>query len=227
MTMILANCRNKLTCSEVSKQYFKILKDTNNIKENKAAIHNLEDLLENAPRCTEALLLLGDFCLHDKQFEKAKKMFNLAILLQSDNGYPYYKMGLLFDKTGLLDSAVIYLNTAEHLKNQNGYILDFKGEFQNGGHDVLYKDIIYNRAIVNFERKDFLSAMNDLNYCINEKHEVGSTFLLRGLIYEKIDEKIKACKDFKLAKINGNIEADYYIQKYSCPDSIVNYNLRF
>ncbi|MDG5799230.1 hypothetical protein QA597_02515 [Marinilabiliaceae bacterium ANBcel2] len=73
----------------------------------------------------------------------------------------------------------------------------------------------HNRAEDRYILEQYPEALEDIIYYIeNFRDYKAESYFLKGLIYEKMEDIVSACKNWKIAKAEGDKRADQYLNKY-------------
>jgi tetratricopeptide (TPR) repeat protein len=217
----LVNCnqsKGPSSCEQVSKEYYKLLNEARSQQTGREVIDNLNQFINENPRCINSYLLIGDIYYYLNHYDLSKNKFLKAIDIDSNNIYALFKIGLLYQLEKKYDSAVVYFTSAAQKKTVNGFVINKSKELEvvteTPNYDVNYVEIIFNSAKSNYYANNLINSLHEFNYCIRKNSYLKDAFLFRGLIYFRAKDFEKACSDIHLAKTYGNLEASQYLEKY-------------
>lgn len=80
--------------------------------------------------------------------------------------------------------------------------------------DPEYKEAYYSRATIYVSQQKYKEALPDLNKVIALDQTTPNALTLRGQILAQTGDKKAACKDFQMAKENGDKQADQYLRQF-------------
>ena len=80
--------------------------------------------------------------------------------------------------------------------------------------DPNYVEAYYSRATVYASQQKYSDALPDLDKTIQLSPKTPNAFTFRGQIRAQLGNKAGACEDFKLAKENGDKQAQKYLNQY-------------
>lgn len=205
-------------CSDVSKNYYLYLNKAKDTIEARVIIQKLKKLLSKEAHCTEAKLLLADIDHFTKKYEEAKNYYLQVVESQFSNVYALFKVGMIYNYEKKYDSVIVFFRDAAKYKVKDGFYIDYNKDIGNVTEgpvlDIEYDEIIFNNAIASYYAINLVDAMREFNYCISKNKKLDYSFLFRGLIYFKIKNFEKGCKDMLSSKEHGNLEAVRYIEQY-------------
>jgi tetratricopeptide (TPR) repeat protein len=190
----------------------------------------IEDVLNKKIEPETAVLLLqGIEYYNEGNSDMAITLFSKAILVKSDYAVTYMNRGLSYALADQHSLAVSDYNRAIELRAEyikayisRGIAYAKKGEYNHAFSDYdkaaeiddRNPDVYYNRAVAHTKKGSYDRAI--LNYDktieINPKHV--HAYTNRGFIYrEHLEEKTKACSDWKQACTLGSCRNYFLAQK--------------
>ncbi|MDR3609051.1 MAG: glycosyltransferase family 39 protein [Ignavibacteriaceae bacterium] len=180
-------------------KYDTLYPNLNVLKDNAYISLSAEKIVLN--KNEEALLILN----------KAKKIYPNSTKIFNNIGYTYSLLGKFdsaiigYNRAIILEpnSASYYNNRAKakyHLKDYNGSMNDFNKALNI---DPGLQDAYLNRGIMKIDMNDFEGAISDCNTVINSDPQSGEGYYYRGMAYSKINNKVKAEKDWSEAQRLG------------------------
>lgn len=189
---IFVSCKQKLTCSDLSKNYFSRLTDFHSKEDSARFIKNLDQLLIKTPNCIKALQMRGNFQMAGEKYQFAKKDFLKAMKIDSSSIYTLFHLSVLYNFENRNNIALALISRAIRLKNSDGYVLELNNNFF-GELDVKYQELIHFRGIILYEEGSLSEAKNDFINCINNNYQFEDTYGYLASIYLAEGKVDSAC----------------------------------
>lgn len=164
------------------------------------------------------------------KYNDAKLAINKAIVINPNNSVYYFEKGILLNKLGYIDSALVSLETAVKIKPEGEYFY-WKGILNQQLNKLKEAEHDYNSAILkNFETAElhnnfaillianekFESALSHINRAIQLNEKYSQAFSARSKLYVYLLNIDSACTDRNTAYNLG------YKRVFDIPDSVCN-----
>lgn len=148
----------------------------------------------------QPLIKEGNVLLNSGQYDKAVKVFQDAVKIDSLNIDALYGIGV---------AQAIICNTNEEqcqeaVSNLSKVIRQ----------DSKYRNSLYNRGTCYFVLGDLQKALNDLNSAVKLNPKDADYYYNRGLIHAELSDFKNACGDFRKSQKLGLEDAKEMIQSY-------------
>jgi tetratricopeptide (TPR) repeat protein len=154
----------------------------------KAAILT-KQVLTNDPSNINALNLSAALYIELFNFKKAKKILQRILYQAPEHVATIINLGFVFQKKGQHKKALFYFNKALTLEPNNPVAL-------------------CNSAYSKFKMRNYRNAMLDVQNSIRFSPSNSYAYMVRGIIYLKLEKQMKACVDFNIAE-NLNFSEQY------------------
>jgi len=118
--------------------------------------------IDSAQRCTE-----------EKQWERAKRLYESILWINKDNFDANYRLGILSITLQDIDSAALYLQNAMRLKKDDPKVL-------------------YQMGVLEFTKGNITRAIDYFHQAINFKETSSSLYLYLGMSYEELGNVVEA-----------------------------------
>ena len=193
------------------------------------AINDYNEAIKLKPN-DDGLLLSRAQLYHDNEdYQNAILEYNKVIEINHQEIEAYIGKGICLDKQEQYADAIETYKAGIKVDQNTTELYDNLGialARQNKHHESLTffdKAIqidsknyyaFYNRAKTNFDLKEWILSLNDLNKTIELNPEFDDAYILRGNVFIELNDKESACKDFHFALDLGKIEVQENIDEY-------------
>lgn len=166
---------------------------------------------------------LGKLYLFLKNNEEAKKEFLILTKIEPDNADNFYQVGLIFEKSGLLNKALPYFQNAVKIDSNHsdaqyhtGFIQFFLGNIKDAksalteairANDQNY-DAHYYLGMCHRTAKDYDTALKELSIAMRDESLRGKGHLGKGLCYWEQQDIGKAQTEFTYALESSERNSD-------------------
>ena len=217
---VLLSCQgnnHQGVCSQFRQNYSTAIKQMNNKMDTSKLIIILNKMATTDSLCKDIYLTRGDiFLVSDEDIHLAKQDYQKCLILDSNNIYAIYKLGLVYQLVDAYDSSIYFYQKAFNKKSYKNTVINY---YPNLNDEVARYDIDYNRLIFGlgesyYYKGELRSALINFNLCIQNKFLLSKSYLYRGSIHLESNRRAKACEDFNLSLKFGNQEAGVYIKEY-------------
>ena len=209
----------KENCQQIVEDCLQYEKIFNKNHDTAYLVKSLNKAPIKAEACIDAYFTRGDIFFSINYLNWAKSDYYSALMLEPNNVYGLFRIGLLFQETEKFDSSIYYFQKAINRKTKGSFIVDEpnnKGILSNndGKYDIQSTEIIFQQGISYYYNRNLKEAMINFNHCISHNYMLEDAYKYRGAIYAETNEIKKACYDFSQSKLLGNDDVDDLINKY-------------
>jgi|WetSurMetagenome_2_1015567.scaffolds.fasta_scaffold82291_3 tetratricopeptide (TPR) repeat protein len=169
-----------------------------------SAIADYTKAIEIKPDYTEAYVGRGDLYWNSKNNDKAIADYNKALEIDSNLQEAYSGRGFAYFYSKNYDKAKFDFSKAiEFMSNDSTiYVSEEKKYF-----------IYYCSGWAKVATEDYKNAISDITVAITIFPNDTNAYLTRGDIYLILNNKDKACEDYKKAASFGSFDAKVYLEK--------------
>lgn len=216
----LSSCRERSrndACYQFNQGYSVLIKQQSNKKDTSQLIKFLNKIAKKDSLCKDIYLTRGDLLLATKGgVSLAKEDYLRCLILDSNNIYSLYKMGILHQLIDEYDSSIYYFQRALKKKSYKDAVINYHSNSNDdlSKYDIDYNNIIFGLGESSYYKGDLRSALINFNICIQNKVFLSKSYLYRGSIHLESNRQKDACIDFNLSVENGNTDAAVFIKKY-------------
>jgi len=167
--------------------------------------NNIKALLDRA--VDQSLLANYDEALID---------YTQVIALDSNNTLAYFNRGKNYHRIENYKAAIADFEKAITLKGGMAFYIDkIENSFLENGfeYDVAMEEIRLERGVSRYYLNSLQLAFDDFNFCIQNKYELPTSYLWRGLVYLTYEMHTEGCKDLNEALRLGNSDAEDLLNK--------------
>lgn len=206
-------------CSRFHQTYSAAIKQMNNKIDTSKLIMILNKMAMTDSLCKDIYLTRGDILLaSDEGIDLAKQNYQRCLILDSNNIYSLYKLGILYQLKDAYDTSIYYFQNALNKKSYKSAVINYH-QNSNSSNDIGKYDVDYNRIVYGlgesyYYKGELRSALINFNICIKNDFFLSKSYLYRGSIHLESNRQEKACEDFKLSLKYGNPEAEVFIKGY-------------
>ena len=206
-------------CSQFRQTYSTAIKQMHNKIDTSKLIMILNKMAKTDSLCKDIYLTRGDILLaSDETTDLAKQDYQKCLILDSNNIYSLYSLGVLYQILDKYDSSIYYFQIALNKKSYKNVVINYHQD-SNLSDDISKYDIEYNRIVYGlgesyYYKGELRSALINFNVCIKNNFFLAKSYLFRGSIHLESKRQEKACEDFNLSLLYGNQEAATFIKEY-------------
>ena len=172
---------------------------------------------------------------YSKDYKGALPQLRLSAKLNPNNADVWYAMSSTRNALGMLDSALININTAMSLeaeqpdyalqraniyfkqKNYTKAVTDYTNALKYNATaevEIMEDHVFFNRGNCWLYLEEYAKARADFDKAIALGYDVASVYHNRATALLRLDLRSDACKDFKKAVEMGSSISAKYIEKY-------------
>lgn len=175
----------------------------------KKAITLHDKILEKNPEYRPSLINRGADKSALGDFEGAIEDYKKILEFDSDNLLAMMNIGNNYENLNDFGSSITYytkaLNSKELIKSGEIYTgIELIGDFDK---DYQYRieeyEVLFERGTAFIHNNEFEKAVSDLEKLIETGQMVGDAYFYIGESFLKMNDTLKACENFNLAKENG------------------------
>ena len=134
-------------CSQFRHNYSTAIKQMNNKMDTSKLIIILNKMATSNRLCKDIYLTRGDILLaSDGSIDLAKQDYQKCLILDSNNIYSLYKLGILYQLVDKYDSSIHYFQKALNKKSYKNTVITYHPN-SNLNDDISKYDIDYNNII--------------------------------------------------------------------------------
>lgn len=215
--LIIYGCNDKSinTCEK----FEKLMITQSNLIDTSKLLLAVNELLENEPKCIDALLTRADLLMSLNDVNSAREDYMKVLDISPSNIYALYRMGILNELKQNNDSAAYYFRFALKEKEKNGGFIDYTNKLKGienpkSKYDISAIELIYQNGIVSYYLRDMNMALKNFELCISESYNLNQVYLYRGAVFLETGNLDSACEDFHNAVELGNQDALKYSSQY-------------
>lgn len=176
----------------------------------------LNEAISIKPDSIVGYSLRGQLLYETKKFELSKKDFRTALSFNPESTASLFYLGINCFNLDQNDSAIFYYTKAISTKSEDSVYLEINnnGIFgKNYSEDISMKIIKYYRGVSYFMVNEYGNAFEDFLFSINQKYNIGDSYLYLGVMELDYKDSSRGCKYLRLAFENGCNIAQKYLQE--------------